>query len=204
MPFVRVKPDDLEQVAASVDIANAAQRVDDPDGHPSIPELAARWLEFGWDLEPDEQYLYIPDGADAPVGVMDIAMPTRDNLHLVWSGVVVHPDHRRHGHGSAIMSEIIRRAREAGRTTIWAGAAEDDLGARAFLERFGFGYASHDARRRQVLADVDQDEVERLYASAQQAAADYTVERLTPPLPDDVLGEPSKSLPPSTTHRWAT
>ena len=36
MPLVRVKPDDLDQVAALVDILNAAGRVDDPDGWPEI------------------------------------------------------------------------------------------------------------------------------------------------------------------------
>jgi RimJ/RimL family protein N-acetyltransferase len=189
MPFVRVKPDDLEQISVAVDIANAAQRIDDPEGHPSIPELAARWLEFGWDLEPDEQYLYIPDGAGAPVGIMDISLPTRDNRHLVWTGLTIRPDHRRQGHGTAIMEEILRRTREAGRTTIWVGAAEDDLGSRAFTERFGFAYASHDARRRQVLAEVDHEAVDRLYVVAREAAADYDLQRLTPPLPDDVLAE---------------
>jgi GNAT superfamily N-acetyltransferase len=192
MPFVRVKPDDLAAVTASVELLNAAQRVDDPDGWPGIPELTARQLEFGWDLEPDERYLYVPDGvdadlADAAVGVLDIALPLRDNLHLVWAEIAVHPDHRGVGHGHAIMDEVLRRAREAGRTTVWVGTAEDDATARDFLQSYGFGYASHDARRRQVLADVDQAEVERLFAAAKVAASDYELIRLPPPVSEDVL-----------------
>jgi hypothetical protein len=66
------------------------------------------------------------------------------------------------------MNEVMRRTREAGRNTIWVGTAEDDQGARKFVEGFGFSYASHDARRRQVIADVDQAEVQRLWSIAQQ------------------------------------
>jgi GNAT superfamily N-acetyltransferase len=101
----------------------------------------------------------------------------------------VHPDHRRDGHGSVIMNEALRRTREAGRNTIWVGAPEDDQGARKFVEGFGFSYASHDARRRQVLARVDQGEVKRLWTQAEAAASDYCLERLRPPIADEVLSE---------------
>ena len=67
MALVRVKPDDLAQVAAVVDILNAAQRVDDPEAWPRLVELMAGELAYGWDLEPPEQYLYTPDGAEHPV-----------------------------------------------------------------------------------------------------------------------------------------
>lgn len=187
MRLVRIDPGDPAAVNASVELLNAAQRIDDPDGHPSITELAARWLEFGWDLEPDERYLYLAAGRDEPVAVLDVQLPTRDNRHLVWGNLTVHPDHRRLGHGTALVAELIRRAEESGRTTIWLGSAEDDLGARAFLEANGFHYASHDARRRQVLADIDLEAVDRLHAQAAKAAADYELTRLTPPLPDELL-----------------
>jgi GNAT superfamily N-acetyltransferase len=187
MRLVRVDPRDRAAVTASVQLTNAAQRVDDPDGHPGIPELAARWLEFGWDLEPDERYLYLPYGSDEPLAVLEVQLPARDNRHLVWGNIVVHPDHRRLGHGSALLNELVRRAEESGRTTIWLGTAEDDLGARAFLETHGFHYASHDARRKQILADVDSDEIARVHARAAEAAKDYVVERLVPPISDELL-----------------
>jgi GNAT superfamily N-acetyltransferase len=88
-----------------------------------------------------------------------------------------------------IMKEVLRRTREAGRNTIWVGTAEDDQGARRFVEGFGFAYASHDARRRQVVTDIDQTEIERLWAVAQAAASDYCLERLQPPISDEVLSE---------------
>ena len=189
MPYVRVRHDDPERVAQLTALHEAGRVVDDPDSKPNLPALTAGWLEVGWDLEPGETYLYLPDGADEPVGAIDLNMSTRDNLHLAWVGVLVHPDHRRRGHGTAMMTEVLRRVEETGRTTVWVGAAEDDLGARAFVERFGFAYASHDARRLQRWADLDQAELDRLYAVAREAAADYKLQRLVPPLSDDVLAE---------------
>lgn len=186
MRLVEVDPHDLATVAASVDLLNAAQRVDDPDEDPGLPALAARWLEFGWDLDPETRYLYVaPDGE--PVAVLEVDLPRRDNLHLIWGSVVVHPDHRRQGHGTALVAELVRRATEAGRTTIWLGTAEDDDGSRAFLEAQGFHYASHDARRKQILAEVDTAAVDALHAEAVEAAADYVIERLEPPYTDELL-----------------
>ena len=185
--LVRVDHRDRPAVAASVELLNAAQRIDDPDDRPSIPELAARWLEFGWDLEPDERYLCLPTDSERPVAVLDVQLPSRDNRHLVWGHAVVHPDHRRRGHGSSLVAELVRRAGEAGRSTIWLGCAEDDPGARAFLEANGFHYASHDARRKQVLADVDHKRIDRLRAQAVEAAADYELARLLPPIADGLL-----------------
>jgi len=189
MPFVRVQPDDQEAVVAAVDIMEASRQVDDPTVPPTVPELYRAWLRYGWDLRPDEQYLYRPTPDADPVGVLSIELPTRDNLHLVWTSVTVRPDRRREGHGSAMMAEVLRRTREAGRTTIWAGGPADDDTAAAFLSTFGFRYASHDARRRQQLAEVDQAEVARLRAEAEAAAADYELVRLTPPLSDELLAE---------------
>ena len=76
-------------------------------------------------------------------------------------------------------------AAEAGRPTIWVEAVEDDHGARAFVERFGFVYASHDARRRQVLAEVDQRPSTGCTPPPSSPPADYRLERLQPPIADE-------------------
>jgi GNAT superfamily N-acetyltransferase len=189
MPLLRVSPDDLDQVTAVAGILEAARLVDDPDAHPTlVAELAAE-LRYGWDLQPDEHFLYVPDGADSPVATLAIDLPKRDNRQLFWLRLVVHPEHRRRGHGSAVMTEALQMAEQAGRSILWVEAVEEDAGARKFVERFGFNYASHDARRRQRLSEVDQDAVQRLWAEAQTAAVDYRLERLLPPVPEQTLQE---------------
>jgi GNAT superfamily N-acetyltransferase len=187
MPFLRVDPDDSTRVTQAVDLLNAANALDDPGSVPSVPALTAGYLRYGHDLDPVEMQLYLPDEDSAPVGVLEIEFPRRDNRHLGWAAITVHPAHRRQGHGTAMLQEVVRRTEAAGRTTIWLGAPEDDQGARAFVEQLGFQFASHDARRRQVLAEVDPDEVERRRREAERAAAGYVLERGTAPTPDAVL-----------------
>jgi RimJ/RimL family protein N-acetyltransferase len=189
VPLVRARPDDLEQVSTEARILNAAQTVDDPEAYPVLPGLLAGELRYGWDSDPSEHYLYLPDESESPVAVVEIDLPMLDNRHLVWFKIVVDPEHRRRGHGTALVQEVVRRAEQAGRTTLWATCVEDDLGARKFLENLGFSYASHDARRRQVLAEIDRAAMDRLYAVAEAAAADYRLERLRPPISDQVLTE---------------
>lgn len=87
------------------------------------------------------------------------------------------------------MAEAIRLAREAGRTVLWVWAPEEDGEARAFLTGTGFVEANRDARRHQVLAEVDHAEVDRLGTNARTAAADYELVRLLPPLDDDLLAQ---------------
>jgi GNAT superfamily N-acetyltransferase len=189
MPLVRVWPDEVDLVAAAARVTNAALAVDDPEAFPVIPEQLAGTLRYGWDSAPSEQYLYFPDGAAEPVAVLEVDLPTLDNRHLVWLAMAVHPEHRRRGYGTTLVHEAVRRAEEAGRTTLWADFVEEDLGARKFLENLGFAWASHDARRRQVLAKVNRADLDRLYTSAESAAADYRLERLRPPISDEVLIE---------------
>ena len=80
---VPVSPDDPAQVAALVEILNAAQRVDDPEAFDWLPEAAADELRYGWDLQPEEHFLYVPDGADGPVAALAVDLPKRDNLASV-------------------------------------------------------------------------------------------------------------------------
>ncbi len=189
MPFLRVQPDDLEAVGAAVEILEASRRVDDPTAPEQDLELHQAWLRYGWDLRPEEQYLSVPAAGVEPVGVLSVDLPVRDNRHLVWADITVHPDARRRGHGSAMLAEVLRRTREAERTTVWIGCPSDDAGAACFLAGNGFRYASHDARRRQRLADVDPTEIGRLRAEAEPAASGYDLERLTPPLSEELQAE---------------
>jgi GNAT superfamily N-acetyltransferase len=189
MPFVRIEADDRAAVTALTDLYNTARPIDDPDAPPAVASLVAGDLAYGWDLEPDESYFYYADSEESPIGVLSLQMPRRDNLHLVWAGITVHPEHRRRGHGSVIMKEVLRRATDAGRSTIWVGLGADDPGAKSFVESFGFRYANHDARRRQILDEVDASAVDRLFAAALDKASDYRLERLSPPYADDLLSD---------------
>jgi RimJ/RimL family protein N-acetyltransferase len=189
MQYQRVSPDDETAVALVTDMFNAVNAVDDPDEPPALPGLVAGDLKYGWELEPGERYLYYPDGASEPVGSIRLHAPKHDNLHMVSVGMMVHPDHRRKGHGNAMATELLRRAKQMGRFTVWAGCAHDDPAAEALLKSHGFTYASHDVRRFQYPAELDHDQLDKLYADARARAADYELVRTMVPTDDDVLAQ---------------
>ncbi|MGI8457220.1 MAG: GNAT family N-acetyltransferase [Propionibacteriaceae bacterium] len=189
MSLVRVDPDDRSAVECLTSVMNAARVVDDPQDHPTRSEIENGYLRFGWGLELAETSLYVPDGGGEPVGFLKVDLPRRDNRHLAWVEGAVHPDHRRQGHGTAMLSLLTDRVRSAGRTTIWAGGLAGYAPTLSFLEGAGFRRASGDARRRQRLADVDWAAVDRLDAAAVPAAADYELERSRAPTSDVVLAE---------------
>ena len=110
VPFVRVQPDDMTQVTAVACIEEAVRQVDDPEAFPLIAKMLAGQMRFGWDLDPPEHYLYIPEEASDPVGALAGSSDTRQPAPGLGQRLV-HPDHRRHGHGSVIMNEALRTAR---------------------------------------------------------------------------------------------
>jgi RimJ/RimL family protein N-acetyltransferase len=187
MPYEYVDPGDATAVARLTDLGNAAHDVDDPGEPPMLPELVALDLKYGWDLEPADCYLYRPSVGAEPVGSIRFNVPKRDNLHLATAGIVVHPDHRRQGHGSAMVDEILRLTKENGRRTLWGGCWADNTAGAAFLKKHGFTYASHDARRFQYLDQLDQDQLDQQYELARQKATDYELVRVQVPTDEDLL-----------------
>jgi GNAT superfamily N-acetyltransferase len=103
MEFDRVDPDDGDQVAAVVALRTAAAALEDPTSWPVRPEILVGDLRYGSDLRPEECYLVRSDPGADPVALMTIEMPTRDNLQLLWTEIVVHPDHRRRGYGTQVV-----------------------------------------------------------------------------------------------------
>jgi GNAT superfamily N-acetyltransferase len=105
------------------------------------------------------------------VGAAWLAMPLHDNLRLGMLEVAVHPDHRGHGHGRALVEHAERLQAEASRDllvadTQWVAGAEDVHGG--FARRLGYAPAQtnlrsslslplHGARLTALLADHDGD-----------------------------------------------
>ena len=182
-----VHPDDDVRVRQSAELLNAAVKVDDPGQPLPDAELQALDLRYGWDLEPSERFLYLPEDGGEPVGVLELHTPKRDNRHLAWAELTVHPDHRRRGHGSALLAEFEQRSRGLGRSLAGLGVAADDEAAQRFVRRHGYSYAAPEARRKQVLAEVDRAGLDRLRAQASAAARDYDLVRTMAPVGDDLL-----------------
>jgi len=184
MELVKFGPDDAEHVAAYADIASAARTVDSPWSPSLTRKRAEGRLRYGWDGEVEIPWLGLVDGT--PVAVGTIATSEYDNLDLAWLGLVVHPEQRRRGHGSAMLDHLLLQTKALGRTSVGIDGWDSES-TRAFAARHGFEEKSRAIQRRQVLAEVDWDEIERLHAEAAAAATDYELVRREGRTPDDEL-----------------
>ena len=83
-------------------------------------------------------------GAPFALAAAVLYLPLRDNPHLVWSTVAVHPDHRRRGIGTMLVTHLEARCRELGRTTVTIDGARlfsrpDTMST--FAQRLGYDSA---------------------------------------------------------------
>jgi len=61
-----------------------------------------------------------------------------EGLECYLAELYVQPEHRRRGHGRALMEATLDAARAHGADYIEVATSEDDVAARALYERFGF------------------------------------------------------------------
>jgi GNAT superfamily N-acetyltransferase len=186
MKLERVDPFNDEAVAATRALSEAARVVDTPWDPPEGPVTFAGRLRHGWDGEPDEVWL-LYDG-DAPIAKLTVNIPQRDNRHTANVFVQVHPDHRRRGHGRALLEEGLTRVKAAGRRLALAYSI-DAPGPSAFMRSAGFTSGSVEILRRQDLHAVDHTRIAKLREEARAAARDYTLLRLPGAVPDHLVDE---------------
>ncbi len=107
-------------------------------------------------------------------GVLTAWLTLHDNLDTVWAQLDVHPDHRRHGHGTRAIEHLVDFARANGRTRMvmdshYPADRADDHPYRIFAERNGFRLGQTEIVRRLMLPVAD----DLLAKIAQEARAAY-------------------------------
>jgi GNAT superfamily N-acetyltransferase len=106
-----------------------------------------------------------------------------DNLTSAWVGVTVRPDRRREGLGSQLLEALVGEATRRGRDTVggwgWLGGPVE-----GFAAVHGFEVRSVVAQRRQVLAEVDWEQLDLLNAQAREHASGYELVRRVGPSPE--------------------
>ena len=103
-----------------------------------------------------------------------LVLPLKENLHVAWGNVWTHPDHRRQGHGSAMLDHLVGLARERRRSTLMTevavpyGSPEDGAGHpdADFALRRGFALDISNVVRVLDLP-IDEDQVQRLADEAE-------------------------------------
>jgi GNAT superfamily N-acetyltransferase len=180
----RFSPDDSGDVAAALKLTNDASVVDAPWEYPWTPERFDTLLRRGWDGEAPTPYLASVD--DTPVGAGFMFTSERDNTHVAWLWLTIHPDRRRRGHGSELFEHLVEQAQQAGRTSVVTDGWESER-ATAFAARFRLERKSQAIMRRQHLAEVDHDVVRKLYDEAARASTDYELVPILGRTPQDMV-----------------
>ena len=176
--------DDTEVVEAVVAVNNAFQQADAPWSHPSTVTTVSGMMRHGWDGETPRCLVARRGGS--VVGHAAFWIGEWDNTDLAWFDIVVHPQARRSGVGSALVDVLRDLTRQTGRTKVGADGWDSEA-TYAFAGAHGFEKKSQAINRRQFLADVDRAFVEKLYADAVEHAADYDLLRIAGRTPDDLM-----------------
>jgi len=184
MQILGFGPDDTDRLGQYAEIATAVRAADSP-WQPAVTVKAAEGrFRHGWDGEVETPFLGLVDGE--PIVAGTVSTSEWDNLHLAWLGVMVHPDHRRHGHGSAMLDHLVAETRDRKRSSVGIDGWDSDA-TRGFAARHGFDEKSRAIQRRQLLADLDWAQIEKLHAEALSGASAYELVRREGRTPDDEL-----------------
>jgi GNAT superfamily N-acetyltransferase len=128
---------------------------------------------------------------DLTVGAGMLFLFRHDNTHLGEAEVYVHPDHRRHGIGRALLAELERLARADGRTVV-LGSAFAPVGAESpgtlFAAAMGYPVASAEETK---VVDLKEAPTHwpALDAEVEAALGDYRVVVFEERVPDEYVDD---------------
>jgi GNAT superfamily N-acetyltransferase len=183
--------------------------VDEPGGCPPMsPRVWRGLMARGWCAEPRENWLArgqaggpgetvrgetAPGEVGEPVlGWYSLELPDRENLDRAGLTLLVAPERRRTGVGSALLRHALARAAELGRDAVTSLVLQGTPGDR-FARAMGAAAELIEARRTLDVATLSPGHLARLRASAEGAAAGYTLTSWDGPTPDQWL-EPVAAL----------
>ncbi len=124
-----------------------------------------------------------------PAGAGFVNLPLEDNLTVCYVDVMVHPDHRRRGVGSAVLAEVERRARSAGRERVLGEVylqPDDDPRDIRFAEAHGYGLANREGVKALDLA-LSEPSWGPLEQESAAALGDYRIVTWRDRCPDDLV-----------------
>lgn len=188
MDIVRVTPDDSRTVGQLVGLHEAIAKVDSPWEHTPTRTSLTGLLRWGWDGEPPELYAGVLDGHI--VGSAGVWTSDYDNRDLAWLDVRVHPDHRRRGHGTALLAAVTERARELGRSSLGIDGWESSA-TRGFAEGMGFTFGQEEVARRLDVDDVPDGFAALVERTRREHAHGYEFLTLSGPLPQELMAQMS-------------
>ncbi|MCW2893996.1 MAG: GCN5-related N-acetyltransferase [Actinomycetia bacterium] len=179
-------PADEKTVRACYDVMLAAHKVDEPVEPPTSCGAFGLYLREGWEKTPGEVWCAVDD-AGAVNGFYRMHLPDLENLDRASGGPVVHPAVRRHGIGRELLRHEGGRAEANGRSLFSASTTVGTAGD-PFARAVGARLDLEEVRRVQHLREIPPGKIASLRASAEKAAAGYSLLSWTGVTPDEYCG----------------
>ena len=165
------------------DVMLAAHKEDEPIEPPSSYGFFGMYLRQGFNLTPGETWAAFDEDGTV-VGYYRIGLPDLENLDKADGGPTVHPARRRRGIGRELLRHEGTRAQRHGRTlfsaTTTAGSAGD-----GFAQAVGARLDLDEVRRVQYLREISAETIASLRATAEKAAAEYSLVSWQGPVPEE-------------------
>jgi GNAT superfamily N-acetyltransferase len=175
---------DAEAIEAGRLVINAIRAAETPWLLPLSAHRRRMEVLHGWDGAPERHFLGKVD--DTVVANGSLEFGEWDNLDLAWCSVLVHPDHRRRGHGSALVEHLMQEARAHGSRSFGSDGWELD-GVETFAARHGLRVGNAAIHSVQLVDELPPGLVDRLDEEAAIHAKEYELLRLQAPSPDELL-----------------
>jgi GNAT superfamily N-acetyltransferase len=152
--------------------SQVADRPDDPPRAATEHVVLGRQLIAPGGSRDGTHRAAVVDGA--VVGALRLLLPLLDNPTVAFVDIAVHPAHRRHGIGSALLAEGALLAAARGRRQLIGEVDEPEPGTpgRGFALRHGWTCDLHETRR-DLLVPPDEGRLAVVETDAERASAGY-------------------------------
>jgi len=187
MHIERIDLADAQLIRACDEAALAAQLADCPETPPFTGSAFRAWLSLGWGGDPREVWL-APGREGAAAGWYRLELPERENQGRAYLNLVVYPQERRRGLGTALLRHAAARAAGHGRSVL-SGEARNGTPGEAFARSAGAEPGVVEVYRMLDLGTLADGRLAELRQQAEQAAAGYSLVSWTGPVPEEFLAQ---------------
>jgi GNAT superfamily N-acetyltransferase len=177
---------------ALYEVYAAGAPVDEPGSPVMSLQVWRGLMSSGWCAEPRENWIAHGEAAGpgetagAVLGGYLLELPDRENLDRAGMHLLVAPERRRAGLGSALLRHARARVAGLGRGTLFTQVLEGTPGD-AFARAMGATAELTEARRTLDVAAIPAGQLAQLRATAEGAAAGYTLTSWDGLTPDEWL-----------------
>jgi GNAT superfamily N-acetyltransferase len=185
MQIERVDLADAQRIRACDEAFLAAQRADCPEEPRLTGSVFRGWLAVGWGGDPREVWL-APGRAGGAAGWYRLELPERENQDRAYLDLVVHPEERRRGLGTALLRHAAARAAEHGRSVLSATARNGAPGE-SFARSAGAEPGVVEVQRTLELAKLADGRLAGLREQAGRASAGYSLVSWTGSMPEEFI-----------------